>query len=379
MSAANKQNSTTDADKTEFRKSNSYSSTSCFSDDTELRDVPKPVAAVSKKNLKNFKATQYLELKIDEGKMENGNNGTLIRKERPRRFHQKSSQNRNKSPSVSEKTFDSNTTCTSKWSSSEEEDDEELSGYGDVSYTNSKSGSINGSVNSGSERRSRARRKTKKNVDDEEEDGSTCGDEDFHWVKTEPPSEQRTVSPSSNSNTASVSNGMPPRPPGSLDRRRQNPKNRKDRDAKSRSSHSLREKKRNEHLMHQQHQQSPGFHHSNDFLHQFGGSQFMLHEHPSMPCLVNSNGIMGCSWPSRENLMQKSAEFRSTQDLMQQTASQQQQCCNRYPFLSPAAAAMYCHCNYPFNSTSTLTLPHMMCQSVCGSQQQINKVCLKNA
>lgn len=152
---------------------------------------------------------------------------------------------------------------------------------------------------------------------------------------------------------------MPPRPPGSLDRRRQNPKNRHDRDAKSRSSHSLREKKR-------ELQQNHGhFHHSNDFLHQFGGSQFMLHEHPSMPCLA-ANGIMG--WPSRDNLLnqqQKNAEnmFHSTQDLMQ--------CCNRYPFLSPAAAAMYCHCNYPFNSTSTLTLPHMMCPTnMCVTQQQ---------
>lgn len=201
-------------------------------------------------------------------------------------------------------------------------------------------------------------------------DGSTCGDEDFHWVKTEPPSEQRTVSPTSSHYTkdSSISNGMPPRPPGSLDRRRQNPKNRHDRDAKSRSSHSLREKKR-EHLLN-------NFHHSNDYLHQFGGSQFMLHEHPSMPCLL-PNGMLG--WPSRDNLLQqqqqqqKNAEnmFHSTQDLMQ--------CCNRYPFLSPAAAAMYCHCNYPFNSTSTLTLPHMMCPTnMCGGQQggqqQGNKV-----
>lgn len=167
---------------------------------------------------------------------------------------------------------------------------------------------------------------------------------------------------------------MPPRPPGSLDRRRQNPKNRHDRDAKSRSSHSLKEKKREVPHNH--------FHHSNDYLaHQFGGSQFMLHEHPSMPCLAN--GIMGCSWPSRDNLLQqqKQAEnlFHSTQDLMQ--------CCNRYPFLSPAAAAMYCHCNYPFNSTSTLTLPHMMCPTnLCGQQQgkvwkcspNVSCVCLIN-
>lgn len=173
MSAATKQTNTA-ADKTEFRKSNS--STSCFSDDTEFLNVPKPVAAHSKKQIKNYKATKYLELQITESNMENGKTtppaGTLIRKDRPRRFHQKSPacRNRNKSPSVSEKTFDSNTTCTSKWSSSEEEDDDELSGYNDLSYTNSKSGSINGSVNnSGSERRSRRKVKAPSNNDDEEE------------------------------------------------------------------------------------------------------------------------------------------------------------------------------------------------------------------
>lgn len=173
MSAAN-----STSNKTEFRKSNS--STSCFSDDTEFLEVPKPVAAHSKKQIKNYKATKYLELQITDNGMENGRTtppavapNTLIRKERPRRFHQKCKSpagRRNKSPSVSEKTFDS-TSCTSKWSSSEDE----LSGYNDLSnsYSNSKtSGSHNGSGNnSGSERRGRSRRKIKAslNNDDEEE------------------------------------------------------------------------------------------------------------------------------------------------------------------------------------------------------------------
>lgn len=194
-------------------------------------------------------------------------------------------------------------------------------------------------------------------------DGSTCGEEDFHWIKTEPPSEQRTVSPSSSAFTkdSSVSNssGIPPKPPGSLDRRRFNPKNRHERDIKSRSSHSLKEKKND--LQGQQHH-GHHFNHSTDYLQHFGGSQFMLHEHPSMPCLANGN-MAGCSWASRENLQKQAELFRSQQDLMQQC---------RYPMFSPAAA-MYCHCNYPFNSTSTLTLPHMMCPTTngafCGQQQ----------
>lgn len=152
---------------------------------------------------------------------------------------------------------------------------------------------------------------------------------------------------------------MPPKPPGSLDRRRFNQKNRHERDIKSRSSHSLKEKKNDgQHHGH-------NFNHSQDYLHHFGGSQFMLHEHPSMPCLANGN-MVGCSWASRENLQKQAELFRSQQDLMQQC---------RFPMFSPAAAAaMYCHCNnYPFNSTSTLTLPHMMCPTTnggfCGQQQ----------
>lgn len=169
--------SATTPNKTEFRKSNS--STSCFSDDTEFLEVPKPVAAHSKKQIKNYKATKYLELQITDNNMENGRTtppvaGTFIRKERPRRFHQKCKSpagRRNKSPSVSEKTFDS-TSCTSKWSSSEEE----MSGFNDLSNSYSKtSGSHNGSGNnSGSERRGRSRRKVKKQSslnNDEEEEG----------------------------------------------------------------------------------------------------------------------------------------------------------------------------------------------------------------
>lgn len=165
--------------KTEFRKSNS--STSCFSDDTEFLDVPKPVAAHSKKQVKNYKATKYLELQITEQgtDMDNGRTtppANTIRKERPRRFHQKCKSpaaRRNKSPSVSEKTFDS-TSCTSKWSSS----DEELSGYNDLSNSYSKttttSGSHNGGSanNSGSERRGRRRKlQAQSSLNDDEEEG----------------------------------------------------------------------------------------------------------------------------------------------------------------------------------------------------------------
>lgn len=162
------------SNKTEFRKSNS--STSCFSDDTEFLDVPKPVAAHSKKQVKNYKATKYLELQITDS-MDNGRTtppaNTMLRKERPRRFHQKCKSpagRRNKSPSVSEKTFDS-TSCTSKWSSS----DEEFSGFNDLSnsYSKTTSGSHNGSGNnSGSERRGRRRKlAAQSSLNDDEEEG----------------------------------------------------------------------------------------------------------------------------------------------------------------------------------------------------------------
>lgn len=75
-------------------------------------------------------------------------------------------------------------------------------------------------------------------------DESTCCDEDFTWVRTDPPIESRSlptdqvaISPSTNNSSA-----KPPRPAGSLDRRRISHTNRQERDSKSRSAHSLKER-----------------------------------------------------------------------------------------------------------------------------------------
>lgn len=87
-------------------------------------------------------------------------------------------------------------------------------------------------------------------------DESTCCDEDFTWVKSESntpkasPQKEPVVkvksfpiaSPSTSSSVALNGNGKPPRPVGSLDRRRQLTTNREERDHKSRSAHSLKEK-----------------------------------------------------------------------------------------------------------------------------------------
>lgn len=74
-------------------------------------------------------------------------------------------------------------------------------------------------------------------------DESTCCDEDFTWVRSDPPIESRSLptdqvahSPSTNSSA------KPPRPAGSLDRRRISHTNRQERDSKSRSAHSLKER-----------------------------------------------------------------------------------------------------------------------------------------
>lgn len=91
-------------------------------------------------------------------------------------------------------------------------------------------------------------------------DESTCCDEDFTWVKSESntpkvspqkdpakaskSNEMKTATPATslNCNSSQNGNGKPPRPIGSLDRRRQLSTNREERDHKSRSAHSLKEK-----------------------------------------------------------------------------------------------------------------------------------------
>ncbi|GAB0090836.1 hypothetical protein DMENIID0001_056000 [Sergentomyia squamirostris] len=71
-------------------------------------------------------------------------------------------------------------------------------------------------------------------------DDSTCCDEDFTWVRSERLSEEPQSLPTTLPPTAaSVPSGKPPRPAGSLDRRRHLSTNRQERDSKSRSAHSL--------------------------------------------------------------------------------------------------------------------------------------------
>lgn len=93
-------------------------------------------------------------------------------------------------------------------------------------------------------------------------DDSTCCDEDFTWVRSDKETKQKNPSvtitqteqitpqsqPSSNNshnnnNSNNNNNGKPPRPSGSLDRRRTNVHhNRQERDSKSRSAHSLKDR-----------------------------------------------------------------------------------------------------------------------------------------
>ncbi len=74
-------------------------------------------------------------------------------------------------------------------------------------------------------------------------DESTCCDEDFTWVRTEPPIESRSLPTDQVANSPSTNNSAkPPRPAGSLDRRRISHTNRQERDSKSRSAHSLKER-----------------------------------------------------------------------------------------------------------------------------------------
>lgn len=74
-------------------------------------------------------------------------------------------------------------------------------------------------------------------------DESTCCDEDFTWVRSEPPIESRSLPTDQVTNSPSTNNSAkPPRPAGSLDRRRISHTNRQERDSKSRSAHSLKER-----------------------------------------------------------------------------------------------------------------------------------------
>ncbi|XP_055691910.1 liprin-beta-2 isoform X2 [Lutzomyia longipalpis] len=72
-------------------------------------------------------------------------------------------------------------------------------------------------------------------------DDSTCCDEDFTWVRSENISEEPQSLPVTSTTIppSNVPSGKPPRPAGSLDRRRQLTTNRQERDSKSRSAHSL--------------------------------------------------------------------------------------------------------------------------------------------
>ncbi|XP_055691912.1 liprin-beta-1 isoform X4 [Lutzomyia longipalpis] len=83
----------------------------------------------------------------------------------------------------------------------------------------------------------------RKRTDDEENGGddSTCCDEDFTWVRSENISEEPQSLPVTSTTIppSNVPSGKPPRPAGSLDRRRQLTTNRQERDSKSRSAHSL--------------------------------------------------------------------------------------------------------------------------------------------
>lgn len=78
-------------------------------------------------------------------------------------------------------------------------------------------------------------------------DDSTCCDEDFTWVRSDKETKQSnpavTVTKEQNQSQPPNNSGKPPRPAGSLDRRRTNAHhNRQERDSKSRSAHSLKER-----------------------------------------------------------------------------------------------------------------------------------------
>ncbi|XP_037051870.1 liprin-beta-1 isoform X4 [Bradysia coprophila] len=77
----------------------------------------------------------------------------------------------------------------------------------------------------------------------EDDDESTCCDEDFTWVRSDPPIESRSLPTDHVINSPITNNSAkPPRPAGSLDRRRTSHTNRQERDNKSRSAHSLKER-----------------------------------------------------------------------------------------------------------------------------------------
>lgn len=78
-------------------------------------------------------------------------------------------------------------------------------------------------------------------------DDSTCCDEDFTWVASDQQPEPRSLPLTSTkqlSDTSANGNniGKPPRPTGSLDRRRASHTNRHERDCKSRSAHYMKDR-----------------------------------------------------------------------------------------------------------------------------------------
>lgn len=80
-------------------------------------------------------------------------------------------------------------------------------------------------------------------------DDSTCCDEDFTWVASDQPPEPRSLplisakQPQSSDTSANGNNiGKPPRPTGSLDRRRTSHTSRHERDCKSRSAHYMKDR-----------------------------------------------------------------------------------------------------------------------------------------
>ncbi|KAG4073996.1 hypothetical protein HA402_014201 [Bradysia odoriphaga] len=78
---------------------------------------------------------------------------------------------------------------------------------------------------------------------DRKKNESTCCDEDFTWVRSDPPIESRSLPTDQVINSPITNNSAkPPRPAGSLDRRRTSHTNRQERDNKSRSAHSLKER-----------------------------------------------------------------------------------------------------------------------------------------
>lgn len=85
-------------------------------------------------------------------------------------------------------------------------------------------------------------------------DDSTCCDEDFTWVRSEhdvklPPAPKLPSHAPQNNGAIAA---KPPRPSGSLDRRRNLHTTRQERDSKSRSAHSLKERSISNELKDQQ-------------------------------------------------------------------------------------------------------------------------------